>query len=197
MPEGNEGNTNTPAGGGSEVKTFTQDEVNRIVDERLKRERAKFSDYDELKRKAAEADTSKSELQKLTETVNQLKDDLTEERHKSLRTDVAQAKGLSAAQARRLTGKSREELEADADDMIATFGIKKPSEEGEPGGNDGQKTGDTGQSGKDGGAGDGSAKDALRKSPTELREGTVPNAASEKTGEQLAEEVWKRTHGGL
>jgi hypothetical protein len=40
---------------------------------------------------------------------------------------VAAAKGLSAAQAKRLSGGTREELEADADDLLATF---KPADTG-------------------------------------------------------------------
>ncbi|WP_395105267.1 hypothetical protein [Actinomadura sp. SCN-SB] len=39
-----------------------------------------------------------------------------------LRADVARAKGLTDAQAKRLTGTTREELEADADDLLAAFG---------------------------------------------------------------------------
>lgn len=39
-----------------------------------------------------------------------------------LRADVARAKGLTDAQAKRLTGNTREELEADADDLKAAFG---------------------------------------------------------------------------
>lgn len=56
---GNEGNQN---------KTFTQEDVDSIVGERLARERAKYSDYEDLKNKAAEYDkqqeASKTELQK-------------------------------------------------------------------------------------------------------------------------------------
>lgn len=40
---------------------------------------------------------------------------------RALRAEVAQAKGLTAAQARRLQGSTREELEADADDLLASF----------------------------------------------------------------------------
>lgn len=46
----------------------TQDELNKIVEARLARERAKFADYDDLKTKASEYDkvteASKTELQK-------------------------------------------------------------------------------------------------------------------------------------
>jgi hypothetical protein len=47
-----EDNTGTDAG-----KTFTQAELDRIVSERVSRERAKFADYGDLKKKAASAMT--------------------------------------------------------------------------------------------------------------------------------------------
>ena len=63
-----------------EQKTFTQEEVNNIVAERLGRDRQKFADYDELKQKAAEFDklqeANKTELQKATERANSLEKEL-------------------------------------------------------------------------------------------------------------------------
>ena len=51
-------------------KTFTQSELNAIVADRLSRERGKYSDYEELKTKAAQFDAAeearKTELQKAT-----------------------------------------------------------------------------------------------------------------------------------
>lgn len=50
--------------------TFTQDDVNRMVADRLSRERSKFSDYDDLKAKAAQLDqlqeANASDLEKAT-----------------------------------------------------------------------------------------------------------------------------------
>ena len=57
-------------------KTFTQDELNAIVADRLGREKSKYSDYEEVKAKAAKFDESqeatKSEIEKATEKANQL-----------------------------------------------------------------------------------------------------------------------------
>lgn len=50
---------------------------------------------------------------------------------RALRAEVAAEKKLTAAQARRLAGTTREELEADADDLLETF---KPAESGDEGG---------------------------------------------------------------
>lgn len=46
-------------------RTFTQDEVNTIIADRLTRERAKYADYDDLKTKAQQFDTTKAELDAL------------------------------------------------------------------------------------------------------------------------------------
>lgn len=65
-----------------ESKTFTQDEVNSIVAERLNRDRAKYADYDSLKQKAEEFDklqeANKTELQKATERADGLERELAE-----------------------------------------------------------------------------------------------------------------------
>lgn len=57
-------------------KTFTQEEVDRIVSDRLSRERTKYADYATLKEKAeqydASVEASKSELQKATERADSL-----------------------------------------------------------------------------------------------------------------------------
>jgi len=46
---------------------------------------------------------------------------------RALRLEVASEKGLTAAQARRLQGATRDELLADADDLLANFGAAAPS----------------------------------------------------------------------
>lgn len=60
-----------PTNGGGGDRTFSQADVDRIVQERLGRERQRFSDYEDLKAKAAKLDeieaASKSELEKATE----------------------------------------------------------------------------------------------------------------------------------
>lgn len=46
-------------------RTFTQDEVNAIVTERLNRERAKYADYNDLKAKAYQCDAVQAQLDEL------------------------------------------------------------------------------------------------------------------------------------
>ena len=106
----------TPA----EPQTFTQDDVNRIVAKRV----AKYADYDELKQKAAKFDeqveAGKSELQKATEKATSLQAELDAlkqaEAIRTMREEVASAKGVPA---KLLTGKTAEECEAQAADLLA------------------------------------------------------------------------------
>lgn len=57
-----------PGSNGNGSKTFTQAELDRVVQERIARERSKFDGFDDLKRKAAEfdriQDEQKSEIEK-------------------------------------------------------------------------------------------------------------------------------------
>lgn len=68
-------------------------------------------------------DKDKSETDKLRESVAELKKDRDEKAAKALRHEVAMAKGLTAAQAKRLVGTTQEELEADADEILETFPV--------------------------------------------------------------------------
>lgn len=72
-------NQETATGEATEAK-FTQADLDRIVQDRLSREREKYGDYDALKQKAAKFDKieeeSKSELQKATERATELQNEL-------------------------------------------------------------------------------------------------------------------------
>jgi hypothetical protein len=81
-----------------------------------------------LQAKVDAADKSKSEVDKLQEKLAELEKRYAESEQKVLRNEVAQAKGLTPAQARRLQGTTREALEADADDLLAAF---QPAEGGD------------------------------------------------------------------
>jgi hypothetical protein len=79
---------------------------------------AKFADYDDLKAKAAGATT-------LEERVAGIEKQAKESEERALRAEVANAKGLTPAQAKRLVGGTREELEADADELLTDIGAQK------------------------------------------------------------------------
>ena len=121
-----------------EQQTFTQDDVNRIVAKRV----AKYADYDELKQKAAKFDeqveAGKSELQKATEKASSLQAELDAlkqaEAVRVMREEVAGAKGVPA---KLLTGKTVEECEAQAEELIAwaqksSSGYPKVPDGGDP-----------------------------------------------------------------
>lgn len=174
MPEGDD----TGAAGG---KTFTQAEVDAIVRDRLKREREKYADYDDLKARAGEADKSKTALDQLLEKVSGLEERATKAERQALRADVAQAKGLTPAQAKRLQGATREELEADADELLAMFKPADKDGKSADGGSDGGKDGESGK----GGAGDttttaSTKDDGIDTRPAESKERQYPASARPK-----------------
>jgi hypothetical protein len=100
-------------------KTFTQADVDRIVAERLTREKGKYADYDELKAKAQKFDeldaSSKSELEREREARQRAEQDAASAKATALRLEVAAEKGVKP---RWLTGTTREELEAAADEYL-------------------------------------------------------------------------------
>lgn len=98
----------------------SQEEFDKRLASRLNRERAKFSDYDELKAKSTKLDeleaANKTELQKLTERAEAAEKRAATAEFDSLRASVAAAKGVPASN---LSGNTREEMEAAADELIA------------------------------------------------------------------------------
>lgn len=113
----------------SESKTFTQEDVNALL---AKQKREQFGDYGDLKKKAAafdELETAKqTDQERATAALTAAEQRATEAEAKALRLEVAAEKGLTTAQAKRLVGTTRDELEADADELLETF---KPAEQQE------------------------------------------------------------------
>jgi len=104
----------------------SQDELNKIISERIARERSKFADYKDLQAKAAKFDeieqASKSEIEKATEKAAVVERERDEAVTRLARLEVALDKGLTPSQAKRLVGNTREELEADADQLLKDLG---------------------------------------------------------------------------
>ncbi len=73
---------------------------------------------------------SKTETQKLTDRADTAEQRATRAEADLLKVTVAWEKGLTPAQAKRLVGETREELEADADDLLTTF--KPATDEQQP-----------------------------------------------------------------
>jgi hypothetical protein len=108
----------------AEQKTFTQDELNAILNDRLKREREKHADYAALKEKAEKLDkleeASKSEIQKMTEKAERLQQELDQikqaESIREIRAKVAKETGIPE---NLLTGSTEEDCTAQAEAIKA------------------------------------------------------------------------------
>lgn len=116
-------------------KTFTQEELNRIIEERLRREREKYKDYAELKKlaeeyqKLKEAQMSETErLQaKLAEYERQLLEkerEAAEARVEALKLRVLDEMGLPKAWASRIFGTTEEEIRQDAEELKKLLGAQ-------------------------------------------------------------------------
>ena len=89
----------------TETKTFTQAELDAILADRLKRERAKYEGFEDLKAKAAKFDeieeANKTELQKATERAQALETELEgmkkRETIREIREKVAKETGVPAS----------------------------------------------------------------------------------------------------
>jgi DNA repair exonuclease SbcCD ATPase subunit len=103
----------------------SQEELNRIIQDRVARVKASYADYDDLKAKAAQVETFQSRIGEL-ETANseldgKVKEFETKAERAQIVSDVAKAKGVPASA---LRGNTREELEAHAADLAE---LLKPS----------------------------------------------------------------------
>lgn len=133
----------TPEQGGDPEpggKTFTQAQLDRIVEDRLARERQKYADYDEAKQALSKLkdleDSKKSDEQKLLDRIEAAEKRAQEAEQAvkkaeidALRARVQASHGLTDAQAKRLQGDTLDELTADA---VEVFGEPKQPEPEEP-----------------------------------------------------------------
>ena len=105
-------------------KTFTQAELDAIVGDRLKRERAKYEGFDAYKAKAEKLDAieeqSKTELEKATEKANALQAELDQLKRadeiRSVREKIAAETGVPASL---LTAETEEDCTAQAQALMA------------------------------------------------------------------------------
>jgi hypothetical protein len=116
--------TTTQENAGEETKTFTQAELDKIVGDRLSRERSKYADYESLKEKAARLDemeeANKSELQKAMEQAESYKKELdalkSAEAIRNIREQVSKDTGIPM---NLLTGTTEEDCKAQAEAIKA------------------------------------------------------------------------------
>ncbi|TAA68438.1 DUF4355 domain-containing protein [Streptococcus sp. LQJ-218] len=122
----------------SEFKPITtQEEFDAAIKERLSREKAKYSDYDQLKSRVEELETENVGLKSTIEATNQSKADADNQleglRHQiagyetaSLRTRIALQHGLPYDLADRLQGTDEESFKADAERLAGYIKKSQP-----------------------------------------------------------------------
>lgn len=120
----------------SEFKTIeTQEELDNIVKERIRREREKFGDYDELKKRVSELESENSALKSTVEDdkqtragldaqITELQGQVSNYETASLRTRIALQNGLPYDLADRLQGADEEALKDDAERLA---GFMRPA----------------------------------------------------------------------
>lgn len=119
--------TNSTAAAQQDNRTFTQDEVNAIVADRLARERAKYADYDDLKGKAAKFDAadkaSKDELKAANDRAEGLQKQLDDLIHANdVRSIRAKAEAATGVPADLLTFETEEECTKQANRILSFAG---------------------------------------------------------------------------
>lgn len=122
----------------SEFKTIeTQEELDRIIQDRLARERDKYKDYDQIKTRNAELETENNTLKSTIEkssndaktheqTVADLNAKIAGYETSSMRTRIALQNGLPLDLADRLVGDDEESIKADAERLAGFVKPNKP-----------------------------------------------------------------------
>lgn len=141
--QGNNGNGGTDASqGGAAPQTFTQEQVNQLIADRVKREQAKYADYETLKAKAGKYDeaqnASKTEIEKLTEKLGSLETQLTAakktEEIRNIREKVAKETGVPAELLSSDTEEGCREIAKAIKEFAKTSGYPNVHDGGEAGG---------------------------------------------------------------
>jgi glutamate synthase domain-containing protein 3 len=111
-------------------KTFTQADVERLLADRLSRERKKFADYDGLKKKAIEfdklQDAQKSEVEKLNDQLATAQVELQGFRVAEIRRTAADAAGLPAKYAKYITAADEAEALEQAKELAKDIKTPEP-----------------------------------------------------------------------
>lgn len=114
----------------------TQEQLDAIIKSRLDREKAKYSDYDQLAEKIKKLETENSNLkQTITDKetsesttagkIADLEKDVITWKQKSLKQQIAMKNGLPFDLADRLQGDSEESLNEDAERLASLVNVKK------------------------------------------------------------------------
>lgn len=117
--------TSTDETSNDSTKTYSQEEVERLVSDRVGRVRSEYSDAEDKAKKFDELqEASKTDLERLTGERDKFKTEIESASAENLRLRVAIDKQLPSELVDRLRGATKEELEADADSLLQ---LVKPS----------------------------------------------------------------------
>lgn len=112
-------------------KTFTQAELERVVGDRLRRERERYIGYDDLKAKAGKFDeleeAKKTEAQRLNDQLAARETELQTYRVAEVRREAAERHGLPTKWARRITAATAEAADLEAEELAADLEALKPA----------------------------------------------------------------------
>lgn len=126
-----------------ESKTFDADYVEKLRKEAAKYRTEAKANADAAKRLAEIEESSKTEAQRLAERAEAAERELAVTRQAAVRAEIALEKGLTQSQAKRLLGETREELEADADELLKDIGATNGPRAPRPDPNQGRQSGGT------------------------------------------------------
>lgn len=179
MADENEGNVPTEDGKSTSTEGQTEDvsglksALAKEREARRKAEQEAKTNADAAKRLKQAEDADKSEMDKLNERASAAEKRAEKAEANELRLTVASEKGLTSAQMKRISGSTREELEADADEYRKEHGLAKSE----------------GDEGDDGGKGDSSSR---RRPKEQLRPGaSSDDEDSAQDPDKLAESILK------
>ncbi len=116
-------------------KTFTQEEIDKIIADRLKREREKYKDYEELKKNAAEyqkwKESQMTEAEKLQAKLAEYEKTLADKelevataKAEQIKAKVLAEMGMPLNLSERIFGTTEEEIRQDAEQLKQLLGIQ-------------------------------------------------------------------------
>jgi hypothetical protein len=119
-----------------EAKTFTQEEVNAIIKDRLAREKEKYKDYETAMQKLKEVEEKEKanlpEIERLRKDVEEkeklvaLRDEeVKQQKLLNIKLELLDAEGLPKFWAKRILGTTEEEIKADIEEIKKALGEKK------------------------------------------------------------------------
>ena len=123
----------------SEFKVIeTQEQLDKIISERLNREREKYSDYESLKGEKTKLETQLSELstsleetnankQTFEDQINELNKKVKTYETKNLKTKIALEHGIPFEFANRISGDDEKEIKEDAKKIAEFFKSQQPT----------------------------------------------------------------------